>query len=86
MSAITPNAFGPYSSRAELAKGKRKALVSLAVALGAVVLAILASRTVEDGRLVTVYVLAGGLHFAACLSASIRWSRTPAFESVDTAV
>jgi hypothetical protein len=73
--------FSPYPSREELAKGKRRALVSLVVAVLAVGLSVVASRTVDDGRLVTVYLLAGGLHFAACLAASIRWSRTPEFNA-----
>jgi len=83
MSTMTPHPFGPYSTRAELAKGKRKALLSLLIGVGAVTLAVIASRTVDDGRLVTVYLLAGGLHLAASLSASVRWSRTPAFEHAD---
>ena len=85
MSTMTPHPFGPYPNRAELAKGKHKALLSLAIGVAAVALAVLASRTVDDGRLVTVYLLAGGLHLAASLSASIRWSRTPAFEHADSA-
>lgn len=80
MSSTTPNAFGPYSTPEELAKGKRKALISLLVAVGSVLLSVVASRTVSDGRLVTVYLLAGGLHFAAAVSASVRWSRTPDFD------
>ena len=35
MSTTTPNAFGPYGSPGELARGKRKAMVSLAVAVAA---------------------------------------------------
>jgi hypothetical protein len=85
MSTITPNTFAPYSTRAELAKGKRKALLSLAVAMTAVILAIVASRTVDDDRLVAVYALAGGMHFVVCLVASIRWSRTPTFARDDRA-
>jgi hypothetical protein len=82
MSSTTPNTFGPYSTPAELAKGKRKAIVSLLVAVGAVLLSVVASRTVDDPRLVVVYLLAGGLHFAAAVSASVRWSRTPDFDAV----
>lgn len=81
MSTTTPNAFGPYPTPAELAKGKRKALVSLVVALGAVVLSVVASRTVADERLVVVYLLAGALHFATSVGASVRWSRTPDFDA-----
>ncbi|HEX2895253.1 MAG TPA: hypothetical protein VHO29_14740 [Marmoricola sp.] len=80
MSSTTANTFGPYSTPEELAKGKRKAIVSLLVAVGAVLLSVVASRTVSDGRLVAVYLLAGGLHFAAAISASVRWSRTPDFD------
>ena len=83
MSTTTPSAFGPYATPAELAKGKRKAVLSLLVALGAVVLSVVASRTVADGRLVVVYLLAGGLHFAASVNASVRWSRTPDFDRTD---
>jgi hypothetical protein len=83
MSTTTPHAFGPYPTPAELAKGKRKALVSLVVAMGAVVLSVVASRTVADERLVVVYLLAGGLHFAASVAASVRWSRTPDFGAAD---
>lgn len=83
MSTTTPNAFGPYSTPAELAKGKRKAVLSLLVAIGAVVLSVVASRTVTDERLVVVYLLAGALHFAAAIGASVRWSRTPDFPTAD---
>lgn len=83
MSTTTPNAFGPYPTPAELARGKRKAVVSLLVALGAVVLSVVASRTVADERLVVVYLLAGALHLAASVSASVRWSRTPDFDAAD---
>lgn len=83
MSTMTPQRFGPYSTRAELDKGKRKAVLSLVVAVGAVVLAVVASRTVADSRLVLVYLAAGGMHFAASLAASVRWSRTPEFDRAD---
>ena len=83
MSTTTPTAFGPYLTPAELAKGKRKALVSLVVAVAAVVLSVVASRTVSDERLVVVYLLAGALHFGASVAASVRWSRTPDFEAAD---
>jgi hypothetical protein len=81
MSTTTPTRFGPYATRAELAKGKRKALVGLAVAVVAVTLAVVASRSAVDQQLVTVYLVAGALHLVASLAASIRWSRTPDFES-----
>ena len=83
MSTTTPNTFGPYPTPAELAKGKRKVVLSLLVALGAVALSVVASRTVPDERLVVVYLLAGGLHFAAAVNASVRWSRTPDFPATD---
>jgi hypothetical protein len=80
MSAITPSQFGPYATPSELAKGKRKTILSLVVALFAVALSIIASRTVSDGRLVTVYLVAGAMHFGACVAAAVRWSRTPDFD------
>lgn len=83
MSTTTPNPFAPYATPVELAKGKRKAIVSLVVAVLAITLSVVASRTTDDHRLVTVYLLAGGLHFVACLGASVRWSRTPEFDTVD---
>jgi len=80
MSTITPSRFGPYATRVELAKGKRKTIVSLVVAVLATTLSVVASRTVDDGRLVTVYLVAAGMHFAASLAAAVRWSRTPDFD------
>ena len=50
------------------------------IALAAVALAIVASRTVDQPRLVVVYLVAGGMHFAAAVAASLRWSRTPEFD------
>jgi len=83
MSVTTPSRFGPYSTREELLKGKRKAVLSLAIALAAVALALYAAHAVEDSRLVVVYLLAGGMHFAASVAASIRWSRTSEFDPAD---
>ena len=80
MSTIAPHHLGPYATPDELVKGKRKAVLSLVVALFAVALAIVASRTMDEPRLVVVYLVAGGMHFAASLAASVRWSRTPEFE------
>jgi hypothetical protein len=80
MSTIAPQRFGPYATPDELLKGKRKAVLSLVVALFAVALAVVASRTVDQPRLVVVYLVAGGMHFAASLAASLRWSRTPEFD------
>jgi hypothetical protein len=79
MSTIAPNPFGPYATPEELAKGKRKAMLSLFVAVVAVAGFVVAARTVADGRLMTVYLVAAALHFAASVSASVRWSRTPDF-------
>ena len=83
MSTLTPTAFSPYRTRDELTKGKRKTVLSLLVAVAAMALAVVASRTVDDSRLVLFYLLAGALHFVACLGAAIRWSRTPDFEPAD---
>jgi hypothetical protein len=83
MSTISPDRLGPYLTRAELAKGKRKAIVGLVVAVAATGLAVVASRTVDDHGLVVVYLAAGALHFVAAVGASIRWSRTPAFRGSD---
>ena len=83
MSTMTPQRFGPYSTRDELLKGKRKTFLSLTIALVAVTLAVVASRAVDDSRLVVVYLVAGGMHFAASVAASVRWSRTPEFDPVD---
>ena len=80
MRTTPPHRFGPYATPDELLKGKRKAVLSLVVALFAVALAVVASRTVDQPRLVIVYLVAGGMHFAASLAASLRWSRTPEFE------
>ena len=83
MSTMTPQRFGPYSTRDELLKGKRKTVLSLAVALLAVTLAVIASRSVDEPRLVVVDLVAGGMHFAASVAASVRWSRTPEFDRLD---
>lgn len=80
MSTMTTPRFGPYATPDELLKGKRKAVLSLVIALAAVALAIVASRTVDQPRLVVVYLVAGGMHFAASVAASLRWSRTPEFD------
>jgi hypothetical protein len=32
---------------------------------------------------VTVYLVAGGMHFCACVAAAVRWSRTPEFHDAD---
>jgi hypoxanthine-guanine phosphoribosyltransferase len=71
--------FGPFTSPEELARGRRTMLANLAIALAALVLAVVVSRNYDDGRLLAVYLLAGGLHFVAALAAAVRWSRTPEF-------
>jgi hypothetical protein len=80
MRTTSPHHFGPYATPEELLEGKRRAVLCLVVALLAVALAIVASRTVGQPRLVVVYLTAGGMHFAASLAASLRWSRTPEFD------
>jgi hypothetical protein len=76
-----PEPLGPYPNPDELARGKRRVLAGLVVAVLATVLAVVASRTVGDGRLVTVYLVAGALHLVSAVGASIRWSRTPEFNA-----
>ena len=81
MSTTTPTRFGPYPTPGELAKGKRTTVLSLVVAVVAVSLSVLASRTTDDGRLVGVYLVAAAMHFAAGVAAAVRWSRTPDFDA-----
>jgi hypothetical protein len=81
MSTLTPSLFAPYPTRVELAKGKRRTIVYLVVAVLAVILSVVASRTVDDGRLVTVYLVAAGMHLAASVAAAVRWSRTRDFDA-----
>lgn len=75
----TTTTFGPFETRQELAKGKRRTIASLVVAVLATVLSVVASRTTGDGNLVVVYVAAAGMHLAASIAAAVRWSRTRAF-------
>lgn len=75
--STTRDPFAPFQTRDELAKGKRKVLLSLAVAVVATVLGVLAVRAVGDPRLATAYLAAAALHFGAGLGPAIRWSRTP---------
>lgn len=77
MSATTR--WGPYETPAELARGRRTTILSLVVCLAAVVLSVLAARTVADDRLVGIYLVAVALHFLAAVGSAIRWSRTPDF-------
>lgn len=78
-----PDPFGPYATPEELAQGKRRALVNLLVAASALVLSVVAHRTVGDGRLVSTYLLAGGLFLAAGIGPLVRVTRTGEFEPVD---
>jgi hypothetical protein len=75
----TTTTFGPFETRQELAKGKRRTIIYLVVAVLAVVLSIVASRSTGDGNLVIVYLVAAAMHFAASVAAAVRWSRTRAF-------
>lgn len=77
-----PEPFPPYSTPEELARGRRKMLVYLAITVGAVVLAAVAAREVGDGRLVAAYVVAAVMHLISALGPAIRWSRTPELEGV----
>lgn len=77
------NPFAPYASPQELAQGKRKAALSLLLALAAVALAVVALRTVGDERLVTAYAAAGVIWFATALAEAVRWSNTGEFERAD---
>lgn len=74
--------FPPYTTRQELARGRRKMFVYLAITMGAVLLAALAAREVGDGRLVAAYIVAAVMHLASALGPAIRWSRTPELEQV----
>jgi hypothetical protein len=75
--------FPPYSTPAELAKGKRKTVLTLALAVGAVLLAIVARRVVEDDRLVTAYAAAAILWSAVALGEAVRWAHTGDLGPVD---
>ncbi|UMG91907.1 hypothetical protein [Nocardioides sp. TF02-7] len=74
MSTASP--LGPYRSPEELARGRRRALVHLLVAVAALGLALVAHRAVGDDQLVRTYVLAGGLFLLGALGPMIRMSRT----------
>lgn len=75
--------FAPYATPHELAQGKRKTLVSLALAVAATVLGVVALRTVHDERLVTAYGAAGVIWFVVALAEAVRWSNTGEFERAD---
>jgi hypothetical protein len=83
MSSPRRDPLGPYTSPEELARGKRRAVVHLLVAVVALSLAVVASRAVADERLTQTYLLAGGLYLLAGLGPVIRISRTPEFERAD---
>jgi hypothetical protein len=75
----TTTTFGPFETRHELARGKRRTITYLVIAVLAVVLSVVASRTTGDGNLVVVYLVAGAMHLGASIAAAVRWSRTRAF-------
>jgi len=74
--------FPPYATRADLARGRRRVFVYLAITVGAGLLAAVAAREVGDARLVTGYVVAAVMHLLCALGPAIRWSRTPELEQV----
>ena len=78
-----PDPFGPYQSPDELAQGKKRAAINLLVAAVALSLSVVAHRVVGDGRLVSTYLLAGGLFLAAGIGPLVRIGRTGAFEHAD---
>ena len=78
-----PDPFGPYASPEELAKGRRRALVNLAVAAVAFTLSLVAHGAVGDDRLVATYLLAGALFLANAVGPLLRVGRTGEFERVD---
>ncbi|WP_435772019.1 hypothetical protein [Nocardioides sp. SYSU DS0651] len=78
-----PDPFGPYLTPEDLAKGKRRALLNLVVAAVAFSLSLVAHRLVGDDRLVSTYLLAGGLFLVAGIGPLLRVTRTGQFEPVD---
>jgi|GEM_PF-3981725 len=75
--------FAPYDTPRELAKGKRKTILTLLLAVGAALLAIVAQSVVDDQRLATVYVAAAILWILSGLGEALRWSNTAEFEPAD---
>lgn len=75
--------FAPYATPHELAKGKRKTILTLLLAIGAALLAIVAQSVVDDRRLATVYVAAAILWTLGSLGEALRWSNTGGFEPAD---
>lgn len=76
MSSAAP--FRPFEDRAELRRGRRQVFVNLLISVVAVVLAVVAERTVGDPRLVQTYVVGAVLFLVASIGPAIRWSNTPA--------
>lgn len=75
--------FAPYATPDELAKGKRKTILTLVLAIGAALLAVVAQSAVGDQRLATVYVAAAIIWILSGLGEALRWSNTGEFESAD---
>lgn len=75
--------FSPYATPEELAKGKRKTLLTLLLVVGAAVLAVVAHRVVQDDRLVTAYAAAAIVWAAIAIGEAVRWSSTGEFERAD---
>ncbi|HWI42250.1 MAG TPA: hypothetical protein VNS81_01420 [Nocardioides sp.] len=78
-----PDPFGPYATPEELALGKRRVLVNLLVGAVALALSVVAHRTIGDHRLVSTYLLGGGLFLASGIGHLLRVTRTGEFERVD---
>ncbi|KAA1427349.1 hypothetical protein [Nocardioides antri] len=77
------DAFVPYATPEELAKGKRRAARYLVIAAAALVLAVVADRVVADEHLRQVYLLAGLLHLVAAVGPILRITRTGELEPVE---
>lgn len=75
--------FPPYATPDKLAKGKRKTILTLFLAVGAALLAAVAQSVVDDQRLATVYVAASILWTLVGLGEALRWSNTGEFERVE---
>lgn len=75
--------FPPYSTKAELARGKRKTIVTMLLAVAAAVLAAVARSVVDDQRLTTLYVAAAVLWILSGIGEAVRWSNTRELEHAD---
>lgn len=75
--------FAPYATPDELAKGRRKTVLTLFLAVGAAVLAVVARTVVHDDRLATVYAVAAVVWTGIALGEATRWASTGEFEAVD---